>query len=95
MQNYLSDMLIRIKNGQKAQLGAVVLHPQMPKLCYKVLEILYDEGFIRGFKIYALSDGQKNVKVLLKYDNAGAPVMKNITMISTAGRRVYGTIKSL
>lgn len=95
MQNYLADMLIRIKNGQKAQLDAITLHSNMPKFCYKILEILYQEGFIRGFKINFKSDNSKMVKVLLKYENTGASVIKNITLVSTPGRRVYASVRSL
>jgi len=95
MQNYVADMLIRIKNGQKAQLDAVTLHSNMPKFCFKILEILYQEGFIRGFKINYKSNNVKVVKVLLKYENSGASVMKNVTLVSTPGRRVYASVRSL
>lgn len=95
MQNYLADMLIRIKNGQKAQLNAVTLHSSMPKFCVKILEILYQEGFIRGFKIYFNEKNIKIIKVLLKYENSGASVIKNINVISTPGRRVYAPVRSL
>lgn len=95
MQNYIADMLIRIKNGQKAQLDAVILHSNMPKFCFKILEILYQEGFIRGFKIDFKSNNRKEIKVLLKYENSGASVIKNITIVSTPGRRVYASVRSL
>lgn len=95
MQNYLADMLIRIKNGQKAQLDAVTLHSNMPKFCFKILEILSQEGFIRGFKINIKSNNSKEIKVLLKYENSGASVIKNIILVSTPGRRIYASVRSL
>ena len=88
-------MLIRIKNGQKVQLDAVVLHPQMPKFCYKVLEVLYEEGFIRGFTCKKRGDHVVEVKALLKYSNGGSPVITNIQNISTPGRRIYASVHSL
>lgn len=95
MSNYLSDMLIRIKNGQKAQLDAVVLHSNMPKFCYKILEILYEEGFIRGFTKKTIINNQLEVKVLLKYTASGVGVISNVYSVSTPGRRVYASIGSL
>jgi len=49
MKDFLSDMLTRIRNGQRAGLNAVYLHSHMPRICKDVLEILYEEGYIRGF----------------------------------------------
>jgi small subunit ribosomal protein S8 len=95
MNNYVSDMLIRIKNGQQAQLDAVLLHPNMPKFCYKILEILYEEGFIRGFTKKTNEKNKLEIKVLLKYTNTGTSVISNVYSISTPGRRVYASINSL
>lgn len=95
MRNYLSDMLIRIKNGQQAQLDAVLLHPNMPKFCYKILEILYEEGFIRGFTKKTNENNRLEIKVLLKYTNIGTSVISNVYSVSTPGRRVYASITSL
>lgn len=95
MSNYLSDMLIRIKNGQKAQLDAVVLHSNMPKFCYKILEILYEEGFIRGFTKKTINTTKIEVKVLLKYTHNGIGAVSNVYSISTPGRRIYASISSL
>jgi len=48
MRDYLGDLLIRIKNAQKARLGETLMHAHLPKQYVKILRILYKEGYIRG-----------------------------------------------
>jgi ribosomal protein S8 len=48
MTDYIADMLIRIKNGQKAHLNEIVLHNIVPKKCISILNILEKEGYISG-----------------------------------------------
>jgi len=94
MRDYLSDMLTRIRNGQKAKLFEIDLHTPVPKYCIIILEILYKEGFIRGFKKQIINN-KIYMKVLLKYDLEGNPVINKIQRISKQGCRVYTPIKAL
>ena len=48
MNDLLSDMLARIKNGQKSRLAQVKCRPS--KLCGNVLEVLKAEGALGGGK---------------------------------------------
>ncbi len=50
MRDYISDMLTRIRNGQKAKLGEVMLHTATPKICIHILNILEKEGYIFGWE---------------------------------------------
>jgi small subunit ribosomal protein S8 len=96
MKDFLGDMLTRIKNGQKVQLNSVLLHPSTPKYCIKVLELLRDEGFIYGYQEwYDENTKKKVIKVLLKYNNTGVPVIRNIFRVSKPGRRVFLSTKAL
>lgn len=96
MKDFLGDMLVRIKNGQKVRLNAVLLHPATPKHCIKVLNVLQEEGYIYGYQEWINPETSiKMIKVLLKYNNTGIPVIKNIFRISTPGRRVYVSTKAL
>lgn len=96
MKDFLSDMLTRIRNGQRAGLDAVQMHPYMPRICKDVLEILYEEGYIRGFsEIYDDKTSLQKIKVYLKYKNGGAPLIEGIFRVSTPGRRVYLSTKVL
>lgn len=96
MQNYLGDVITRIRNGHQARLGAVLLHSATPKSCVKILEVLREEGYILGFQEW--NDEITNrqfLKVLLKYNRAGRPAIGNIFQVSKPGRRVYVSTKSL
>ncbi len=96
MRDFLSDMIIRIKNGQQARLSAIKLHSMTPTICIKVLEVLQKEGYIRGIEEWYDQETQKrNLKVLLKYTSTGSPVIRNIFVVSKPGRRFYASSKLL
>ena len=59
-----------------------------------VLEVLEREGYIRGFKKIELENQKNNFEIELKYID-GEPVIKEISRISTPGRRVYSKINDL
>lgn len=82
----LGDMLIRIKNGQRAQ-HAVVTCPAS-KARVSLLEVLKTEGFIRAFSEIEGEDGHKALQIELKYDN-GEPTIREISRISKPSRRIY------
>lgn len=98
MQDFVSDMITRIRNGQRAQLGAIFLHPTTPHFCLKILQILCDEGYIRGIKESSLIVGKKTYKVykvLLKYNANGVPAISSIFRVSKISRRVFVSLKAL
>ena len=49
MRDYLGDLIVRIKNAQRARLPEVKMHPYLPKHHIEILRLLYREGYIRGF----------------------------------------------
>ena len=95
MQNFLGDMITRIRNGHRARLGAILLHPSIPKLCVRLLEILRDEGYILGFQYIVNGNNKLQIKVLLKYDATGSSVIQSFFQISKPSRRVYVSLNSL
>lgn len=94
MKDNISDMLTRIRNGQKSKLYEIELYCPTPLICLNILNVLYKEGYIRGLKKNYINK-KLTVKVLLKYDIQGTPVISKIERVSTPGRRVYSSIKSL
>ena len=88
----LGDMLARIKNGQLRKKESVV----MPASRFRgnVLDVLHREGYIRGFKKVESENNKNEFEIELKYVD-GEPVNKNISRVSTPGRRVYSKIKDL
>tara|TARA_X000000950_G_scaffold288906_1_gene408279 strand:- start:8609 stop:8980 length:372 start_codon:yes stop_codon:yes gene_type:complete len=85
-------MLTRIRNGQLRKKDSVM----MPASRFRgnVLDVLHREGYIRGFKKIDLENQKNNFQIELKYVD-GEPVIKDISRVSTPGRRVYSKISDL
>ena len=94
MKDNISDMLTRIRNGQKARLLGVVLFWPTPNFCIKILDLLKKEGFIRGYKKIITKTKKESVCVLLKYTHLNEPIIKKIERVSTPGKRIYVKSKS-
>ena len=88
----LGDMLTRIRNAQIRRKDYV--HMPASRFRANVLEVLEREGYIRGFKKIALENNKNNFEIELKYVD-GEPVIKEISRISTPGRRVHSKIADL
>ena len=85
MTDPISDMLTRIRNGQKARKVAVSMPSSKTKEA--VARVLHDEGYITGFA----TDGEgarKELTIELKYFE-GVPVIEKIQRASRPGLRVY------
>ncbi|HWT96449.1 MAG TPA: 30S ribosomal protein S8 [Terriglobales bacterium] len=91
MNDPLGDMLTRIRNGQKARMQSV--RSPASKLRANVLEVLKREGYIRSYSAEHEIPGGELV-IELKY-HEGEPVIREISRVSTPGRRVYSRISDL
>jgi len=87
MSDPLGDMLTRIRNGQQAKLTKVV--SPNSNLRRNVLQVLKDEGYIRGFQ-----SSDREIEIELKYFEGG-PAIRDIRRVSKPGRRVYSGAKDL
>ena len=92
MTDPLADMITRIRNGQRAN-KATVKSPAS-NLRANVLEVLKREGYIRGFERQEVRPGIAQLSIELKY-HEGQPVIREISRVSTPGRRVYSKIADL
>ncbi len=92
MTDPLSDLLSRIRNGQRSNKQAV--HSPASKMRVNVLEVLQREGFIRGYSMEQDDRGLPQIRIELKY-HEGAPVIRELHRVSKPGRRVYSKIKDL
>jgi len=90
MKNYLYNMFDNIKKGQLARRNFVI--NKKKKICELFLQILWDEGFILGYKTD--SNNFNNIKIFLKYNNQ-KPVINSIKLISKPSRRLYYSIKQI
>ncbi|MGD2024814.1 MAG: 30S ribosomal protein S8 [Methyloceanibacter sp.] len=88
----LGDMLTRIRNAQMRRKNKV--STPISKLRERVLDVLADEGYIRGYARVDYNGGKSEFEIELKYFD-GEPVIKDIKRVSTPGRRVYSSVKNL
>lgn len=92
MNDPLGDMLTRIRNAQLRHKSTVVTPAS--KLRAWVLDVLADEGYIRGYEKVTGKDGHPAIEISLKYYE-GTPVIKDLKRVSTPGRRVYMSVRDL
>ena len=92
MSDPLGDMLARIRNGLHAQ--KKVIGCPASKLKASVLDVLTQEGFIRGYKVEEQDNNKKEIRIELKYDQ-GEPVIREMKRISKPGRRIYFGAKDM
>ena len=92
MNDPIGDMLTRIRNAG-ARGKHEVLTPAS-KLRVRVLDVLRDEGYIRGYTEVTGENGHPALRIELKY-HEGAPVIREIKRVSKPGRRVYSGVKDL
>ena len=88
----LGDMLTRIRNAQMRNKSTV--KTPASKLRGRVLEVLKDEGFIRGYSHIEYDGGKSEYEIELKYFD-GAPVIRQIERVSKPGRRVYASVRNI
>jgi small subunit ribosomal protein S8 len=88
----IGDMLARIRNAQQRGKSKVV--SPASRLRERVLEVLQQEGFIRGFATVQKDGGKAELEIELKYFD-GAPVIREINRVSKPGRRVYASVATL
>jgi small subunit ribosomal protein S8 len=88
----LGDMLTRIRNAQMRKKSKVVTPAS--RLRASVLNVLQDEGYIRGFAEVHQEGGHPEIEIELKYFD-GTPVISSIQRVSKPGRRVYSGAKEL
>ncbi len=86
MNDPIGDMLTRIRNAQMR--GKSTVNTPASKLRGWVLDVLANEGYIRGYENATSKAGFPELEISLKYFD-GAPVIKEIKRVSTPGRRVY------
>jgi len=94
MRDNISDMLTRIRNGQKASLIEIPLFWPTPKICLNILNILTREGYIRGVK-KQIFNNKVYFFILLKYNSTQQPTIKKIVRISKPGKRLFCKSKNL
>lgn len=85
MTDPISDMLTRIRNGQKARKVSVAMPASQARVA--VAKVLKDEGYVAGYELEGEgAAGQLTIE--LKY-HKGVPVIDSIQRVSKPGLRIY------
>ena len=92
MNDPLGDMLTRIRNAQMRRKNKVKTPGS--RLRQNVLDVLKDEGYIRGYSSVDFGNGRTEFEIELKYFD-GEPVIRQIERVSKPGRRVYSAVTAM
>ena len=92
MNDPIADMLTRIRNSQLR--GKSVVASPASKIRAWVLDVLKDEGYIRGYEKITDEKGFSILQISLKYYE-GTPVIRELKRVSKPGRRVYMGAKDI
>ena len=88
----IGDLIARINNAQMRKKPKVSTPGS--RLRVSVLDVLKNEGFIRGYAAVDHSDGRSELEIELKYFD-GEPVIREMSRVSKPGRRVYVAVRNL
>jgi small subunit ribosomal protein S8 len=85
-------MLTRIRNAQLRRRPKTTTPASNMRT--RVLDVLKDEGYIRGYAQVEQKGAHPQIEIELKYNN-GEPAIRQIKRVSTPGRRVYSGAKDI
>jgi len=88
----IGDLIARINNAQMRKKPKVSTPGS--RLRVSVLDVLKNEGFIRGYAAVDHADGRSELEIELKYFD-GEPVIREMARVSKPGRRVYVAVRNL
>jgi small subunit ribosomal protein S8 len=86
VNDIIADSLTRIRNASMRRLDVAKL--LYSKMVEAVMKVFQEKGYIESYKVVD-ENGKKSINVVLKYNEAGKPVINEIKRISKPGRRVY------
>ena len=92
MNDPIGDMLTRIRNAQMR--GKSTTLTPASKLRARVLDVMADEGYIRGYESATDANGHPAFEISLKYYD-GTPVIRELKRVSKPGRRVYLGVEAI
>jgi small subunit ribosomal protein S8 len=88
----IADMLTRIRNAVRISKSQVSI--KASKICEGIAAVLKQEGYVEDFD--RIDDSRQGIlRVTLKYDQSGQPIINEITRISKPGRRIYSSVEQL
>ena len=89
----IADFLTRIRNGLQAKHEAV--ESPVSKAKIRLSEILKEEGFVSDYRVIQPKDAPGTIRVFLRYQPDGSPMIQKLDRVSKPGRRVYASVDDL
>lgn len=94
MTDPISDLLTRIRNAIMA--GHKVVEAPSSKLKTELARILFEKGYILGYKVVEGENKQGTLKIALKYNPKNKkPAIKTLQRASRPGLRYYSGVDDL
>jgi small subunit ribosomal protein S8 len=88
----IADMLTRIRNAVRINKEQVNI--KASNICEGIAAVLKKEGYIEDFD--RIDDGKQGIlRIMLKYDQQGLPIIHEITRTSKPGCRIYSAVDKL
>ena len=88
----IADMLTRVRNALRV--GKPDVFVKASKTCEGIAKVLKEAGYITDYD--RIEDGKQGfVRITLKYDVNGQPVIDTIKRISRPGKRIYNPVEQL
>jgi small subunit ribosomal protein S8 len=88
----IADMICIIKNGINANKNNIMF--PYSNIKFNIIDIMHQEGFIQKFEKID-NNNKPFIKVFLKYNEKGNPVINNMVKVSTPGKRFYFEKKNI
>ena len=86
MTDPISDLLTRLRNAIRARHEKAELPASRQREA--ILALLTEAGYLSGYRAVE-DEGRRKLRVRLKYDAQGEPVISGLSRVSKPGRRVY------
>jgi small subunit ribosomal protein S8 len=87
MSDPVSDMLTRIRNALRVR--STTVEVTASRFVRQVVEVLRREGYVEDVRPVESEGARPRLRVYLRYDPDGNPVISSIGRVSRPGRRQY------
>lgn len=88
----ISDLLNRLRNSMRA--GHERVDVPASRLKEDLLKVLAEEGYVASYRRVE-EMGRRILRVALKYDPEGEPIINGLQRVSRSGRRIYSPAKAI
>ena len=88
----ITDLLNRLRNGMRA--GHERVDVPASRVKENLVKVLAEEGYVSSYRRVE-EKGRPVLRIGLKYDSEGEPIVNGLERVSRPGRRVYAAAKQI